>query len=741
MLHALLGTLLTGIALAQSSNTTLPDTNSPTSNGATAAWDDAYVKAAASLAKLSQAEKIGLVTGVGWMNGKCVGNTHAAGSIGFPGLCLQDGPLGVRYVNGATAFSAGIHAASTWDTTLVRERALFLGAESKALGIHVQLGPSAGPLGKFATGGRNWEGFGSDPYLQGVMMGETVEGMQESGVQATAKHWILNEQELQRETMSADAGGRVVRELYAWPFQDAVRSGVAAVMCSYNKVNGSWACESDDVMNKLLKEEMGFRGYIMSDWNAQHTTTGSANSGLDMTMPGTDFDKKNVYWGPQLHAAIDNKQVPQSRLDDMVKRILAAWYLLGQDKGYPAATFDSWNIGSHNVGGTHRTNVRKMAAEGIVLLKNVNASLPLAKPKTVAVVGSDSIVAPKGANACADRGCNDGTLAMGWGSGSVEFPYLIAPLDAIKTQASKDGTRVTSSPNDNAQQGAAAARDSEVAVVCINSAGGEGYITVEGNAGDRKNLDPWHNGNELVKAVAAVNKKTVVVVHSVGPIIMESWIENPNIVAVVWAGLPGQESGNGLVDVLYGAVNPSGKLPYTIAKRAEDYGAAIKSGDDKEWDLLVDYRRFDALGLEPRFEFGFGLSFTNFTYTGLTIDGAPSAGPAMGATGPGGPEDLWDIVSTISVQVSNTGGVAGAEVPQLYIGYPASTKSPPKQLRGFKKLRLGVGESGTATFPVRRRDLSYWDEGSRRWTVARGEYGVFVGGSSRDVRVSGKIVV
>jgi len=205
-------------------------------------------------------------------------NVHDTNTTAAP-----DGPLGVRYILGVTAFSAGIHAASTWDTSLVRERGLFLGAESKALGVHVQLGPSAGPLGKFPTGGRNWEGFGSDPYLQGIMMGETIEGMQESGVQATAKHWILNEQEVNRETVSANVTDRVLRELYAWPFADAIKSGVAAAMCryvseyhsrmaridrgrvanripSYNKINGTWACESDGIMNKLFKEEMGFRG-------------------------------------------------------------------------------------------------------------------------------------------------------------------------------------------------------------------------------------------------------------------------------------------------------------------------------------------------------------------------------------------------------------------------------------------------------------------------------------------------
>jgi beta-glucosidase len=244
-----------------------------------------------------------------------------------------------------------------------------------------------------------------------------------------------------------------------------------------------------------------------------------------------------------------------------------------------------------------------------------------------------------------------------------------------------------------------------------------------------------------VKAVAAVNKKTIVVVHSVGPILMEEWIDNPNVAAVVWAGLPGQESGNGLVDILYGAASPSGKLPYTIAKKASDYGTTISSGDDRNWDLYVDYRRFDKSNIAPRFEFGFGLSYTNFTYADLAVSGKPTAGPATGTKGPGGPSDLWETAATVTAKISNSGAVAGAEVPQLYLGYPASTNSPPKQLRGFTKLKLAAGASGTATFKLRKRDMSVWDEKTRSWSVPSGEFAVYVGASSRDVRLTGKIVV
>ncbi|KAF2205249.1 hypothetical protein GQ43DRAFT_446133 [Delitschia confertaspora ATCC 74209] len=694
-------------------------------------WASAYSKANAALAKLSNTDKIGIVTGTGWQGGNCVGNTKAVGSIGYPSLCLQDGPLGVRYVQGVTAFPAGVQAASTWDTALINQRGNFLGAEAKALGVHVQLGPVAGPLGKIPTGGRNWEGFSPDPYLTGIAMQETITGMQDAGVQACAKHFIGNEQEKNRETINSNIPDRAMHELYLWPFADAVKANVASFMCSYNKVNGSWACENSKILNGLLKDELNFQGYVMSDWNAQHTTTGSANAGMDMTMPGSDFNKGNVLWGPALQSAIQSNQVPQSRLDDMVRRILAAWYLVGQDKGYPTATFNSWKIGTHDVQGNHKTVARAIARDGIVLLKNTDNALPLKKPKSVAIIGSDAIVNPKGMNSCVDRGCNDGTLAMGWGSGTAEFPYLVAPLDAIKAQAQKDGTTVTSSTTDSTSSGASAAQNAEYAIVFITADAGEGYITVEKNAGDRIDLNAWHNGNDLVKAVAQVNKKTIVVVHSVGPILVESFIDNPNVVAVVWAGIPGQESGNGLVDILYGSTSPSGKLPYTIAKQASDYGASVVSGDDNFSEgLYIDYRRFDQQKIAPRFEFGFGLFDSS----------AAKSGPASSKKAPGGAADLYDTVATVTAKITNSGAVTGAEVAQLYIGLPSSAPaSPPKQLRGFNKLSLAAGTSGTASFALRRKDLSYWDSGRAQWVVPSGEFAVYVGASSRDIRLTGKI--
>ncbi|CAG8116115.1 unnamed protein product [Penicillium salamii] len=713
-----------------------------------AGWDAAYARAQVALQKLNQTEKVGLVTGVTWEGGPCVGNTYAPESIDYPSLCLQDGPLGIRFANPVTAFPAGINAGATWDRDLLYARGAAMGEEAKGLGIHVQLGPAAGPLGKNPDGGRNWEGFSVDPYLSGIGMEETIQGMQDSGVQACAKHWLGNEQEHNRETMSSNIGDRATHELYLWPFMNAVKANVASVMCSYNKFNQTWACESDAILNKLLKDELGFKGYVMSDWNAQHTGVNSALAGLDMTMPGSDFStpRGNIFWGQNLVQAVSNGSVPQSRLDDMVTRILAAWYLLDQDQGYPDVTFSSWDGGKATVDVTadHGALVRTVARESIVLLKNEDEILPLKTPQTLAIIGSDAAVNPDGPNACTDRGCNNGTLAMGWGSGTAQFPYLVDPLSAIQGQAEKDGTQIVQSITDSTTAGASAAAAADTAVVFISSDAGEGYITVEGHAGDRNNLDPWHNGNELVKAVAANSENVIVVVHSVGPIILETILAQPSVKAIVWAGLPGQESGNALVDVLYGSTSPSGKLPYTIAKQFADYGAGWNPGLDDNFaeDIFIDYRHFDDNDIDPRYEFGFGLSYTSFEYSRLSINIAATAGPSNGPIIPGGAEELFETVGTISAIVQNTGKVPGAEVAQLYIGLPDSAPdTPPKQLRGFEKLLLQPEQSGMATFELTRRDLSYWDVQEQKWIIPSGAFTVFVGSSSRDIRQNGEFSV
>ncbi|KAI3396660.1 hypothetical protein diail_11837 [Diaporthe ilicicola] len=348
----------------------------------------------------------------------------------------------------------------------------------------------------------------------------------------------------------------------------------------------------------------------------------------------------------------------------MVRCILAAWYLVGQDSGYPGPPI---NIQA-NVQGDHKTNVRAVARDGIVLLKSTGSVLLLKKPTKLALVGSAATVHPSGANA-------------------------------------SDRTTLSVSSSDSTDNLATMVSGADAAIVVITSDSGEGYITVEGNAGAETIL--ILGGNALVQAVAAANKNTIVVIQSVGQVILESILALDGIKAVVWAGLGSQESGNALADILlYGSTSPSGKLSYTIANSATDYETAIASGDDSFPEgLYIDCRHFDHANIAPRYEFGFGLSYTNFTYSKLSVTSTVASGPAAGPVAPGGRSDLFQQVATVTATITNAGSVAGAEVPQLYLTLPSGAPAaPPKQLRGSAKLLLQPGASGVATFNLRRQD-------------------------------------
>ncbi|KAI0803083.1 cellulose-binding beta-glucosidase [Irpex lacteus] len=714
-------------------------------------WAAAYKKAQAAVAKLSLADKVNLGTGVQWMKGACVGNIPAISSIpGFSGLCLQDGPVGVRYADKISVFPPEINVAATFNRTLMRQRGVAMGAEFKGKGAHVALGPMMN-LMRVPNAGRNWEGGGGDPFLSGELAFETVTGIQSSGAQACAKHYINNEQEHFRDSSSSIVDDRTQHELYLHPFLRSVQANVASVMCSYNQINGSFSCENDKTLNGLLKGELGFQGYVTSDWWATHSGAPAVNAGLDMTMPGDEtYESGTTYFGQALIDAVNNGQVSQARITDLATRILAAWYLLGQDSNYPAVNFNSWNPsqGQHiDVSADHASLIRTIDAASTVLLKNVNGTLPLNKPKTIGIIGNGAGSNPQGPNGFTDRGGDSGVLAIGWGSGTADFPYLVAPADAITTRAKQDGTTVTSSLSDTDLTGAAsAAAGKDIAFVFITADSGEGYITVENNAGDRNDLSAWHNGDALVAAVAQSNKNTVVVVNSVGPISTEAWVNHPNVTAIVWSGVPGQEAGNGLVDVLYGAYNPSGRLPFTIGKSVSDYSAQlITTGSGivpipYNEGIFIDYRHFDQANIAPRFEFGFGLSYTTFNYSNLKITGS-TAGGTRQPNGPGAALDPWlhDPVVTVTFTLTNTGKVDGTEVPQLYTSPPASAKSAPNNLKGFDAVFLPAGASTTVSFSLSRYDFSIWDVVAQQWNIPSGVTGISVGASSRDLRLKGSI--
>lgn len=445
-------------------------------------------------------------------------------------------------------------------------------------------------------------------------------------------------------------------------------------MCSYQQINNSYGCQNSQMLNKILKGELDFQGFVMSDWAAQHSGVGSALAGLDMTMPGdVNFDSGTSYWGPNLTVAVLNGTIPQWRLDDMVTRIVAAWYYVGRDKAQTPINFSSWSqetygpenffaergfttINEHvDVRGNHGNLIRQIGSASTVLLKNVNNALPLTgNEKLTAVFGNDAGSNPNGPNGCSDRGCDNGTLAMGWGSGTANFPYLVTPETAIQNEVVSNLKEFQSiTDNFAASQIQALATAASVAIVFVNADGGEGYISVDGNEGDRKNLTLWQGGDTLIRNVSANCNNTIVVLHTIGAVLIEEYKNNPNITAMLWAGIPGEQSGNSIADVLYGRINPAAKLPFTMAARREDFGTDLlytpnngRNAPQQDFieGVFIDYRSLDKANIAPNYEFGFGLSYTTFSYSNLQVS-KTSAGPYNPTTGKTGPAPTLGSIS------------------------------------------------------------------------------------------------
>jgi beta-glucosidase len=506
-------------------------------------------------------------------------------------------------------------------------------------------------------------------------------------------------------------------------------------MCSYQQINNSYGCANSHTLNYLLKGELGFQGFVLSDWQAQHSGASSILAGLDMSMPGdVSFDSATSYQGANLTVAVLNGTIPEWRIDDMATRIIAAYYLVGRDRNAVPVNFNSWSrdtfgyrhayaeegyelINQHvDVRAEHRNNIRDSAAKSTILLKNEGV-LPLnGREKNTAVFGQDADTNPYGPNGCNDHGCNNGTLAMGWGSGTSDFPYLVTPLTAIQNEVLATSGNVVQSVTDNwaYTQIARVASQASVSIVFINADSGEGYISVDGNEGDRNNLTAWENGETLIQNVTAVCNNTIVVVHSVGPILLTEFYDNPNVTAIVWASLPGEQSGNSLADVLYGRVNPGGKLPFTLGARREDYGTDVlyqpNNGELAPQDefvegVFIDYRYFDKNDITPIYEFGFGLSYTTFSYSNLQVQTHQAAAytPTTGTTSPAPvlgsfendtslyqfPPDIVPVAAYIYPYLNGT-DLATASNDTNY-GRPSEEWLPPNSADGSAQPRIAAG--------------------------------------------------
>lgn len=568
---------------------------------------------------------------------------------------------------------------------------------------------------------------------------------------------------------------------------------MASAMCSYNRINETYACQNSKALNGLLKEELGFQGYVVSDWGGTHSGLDSALSGLDMDMPGAidwDHSAMDSYFGNNITTMINNGSLSESRLDDMVKRILMPYYFLNQDsEDYPTIDLDTAQLSNglwgndlptfsypfrmgnlsdinRDVRDNHRDLIREIGAASAVLLKNTNNALPLSKSiRRISVFGNDAADLSGGPY---DPSNTNGVLAVGGGSGTGRFTNLVAPLEAIKqrnpqalVQYVTDNTLLTQDPSDTLNTVYPGA---DACLIFLKSFATEGL--------DRTTLIADANSTALVEAVTSYGgcPNTIVILHSVGANILP-WADNANITGIIAAHLPGEQAGNSIVDVLFGDVNPSGKLPYTIAYNESDYNAPIvnftnvDNSDANLWQsnftegLMIDYRHFDYKNITPRYEFGYGLSYTNFSISNLLIStnvsrGVVSATPrALNGTmaPPGGNPDLYTVLARVQVTVQNTGQVAGRAVPQVYLSFPSSQSSdicdnglptPVKVLRGFDRTDvLQAGQSSTLTFNLRRMDVSSWDVMRQKWVIPSGTFGVLAGWSSRDLPLSGNLTL
>jgi beta-glucosidase len=559
---------------------------------------------------------------------------------------------------------------------------------------------------------------------------------------------------------------------------------MSSIMCSYNRLNQTYSCQHSKTLNGILKDELGFQGYVMSDWGATHSGLASVLAGLDMDQPGPEGagdSTQESFFGYNISTMVQNGSVSETRLDDMVKRILTPYYWLDQEN-YPTVDLDTaqinsriinntiptyqhpFNLGSpadinRDVRGDHDKVIREIGAASAVLLKNVRGALPLKQPKRIAVFGNNAADLSGGPY---DPGEENGVQATGGGSGSGRFTNLISPLEAIKQRNPQalveyvtDNNLITQDTRNTV--GTVYPRP-DVCLVFLKSFATEGS--------DRASPLLDYNSTAVVETVtsSAACPNTVVVTNSAGPNILP-WADSDNITAIVAGHYPGEQVGNSIVDVLFGDVNPSGKLPYTIAYNEGDYNAPIvkisnpDTSNPNQWQanftegLLIDYRHFDYSNIAPRYEFGFGLSYTTFSVSNLQVSktGGMVAAypPSLGskAAPPGGNAALYNVMATVQVNVKNTGNVAGAAVPQLYVGFPAdpdgdSSPTPVKVLRGFEKTdSLKPGQSVTVKFDLRRKDLSAWDVVKQQWGIPSGDFKVWAGQSSRDLPLTDTLSV
>lgn len=695
------------------------------------------------LGRMTLEEKVAMLSGSGWME------SQPNPRLGIPSIKMVDGPMGVRSWAGSsaltsapgstvlkvtsTAFPAGVAMAATWDTDLVRREGQAIGQEVKTLGRNMILGPTVN-INRVPLWGRNFEGYGEDPYLAARMGVAYIQGVQGEGVSATVKHFAANNQEYERHRIDARIDERTLQEIYFPAFKAAVEeAGVWSVMSAYNKVNGTYCAENSALLKDVLQKQWGFKGFVVSDWGSTYSTAETVNAGMDLEMPGgepmkawlkTDRPRASGNSGGWL---VPEKVLPEvaagkiktAAIDDNVSRMLRVLFASGQFDHLHTATAELDTPGQ-------RALARTAAAEGIVLLKNTGDLLPLnlSKIHSLAVIGPNAAVARTG----------------GGGSSLVRPNYAVAPLEGIRERAGgnvqvsyalgtsmelEDPSQDTPEARERSRiEAVALAARADAAIVIVGR-----FPKLESEGFDIKSLDLPAGQDDLIEAVAKANKNTIVVINTGAPVAMTRWSAQVPAILDMWYS--GQEGGHAIADVLFGDVNPSGKLPVSFVKEWKDspaYGHYPGENLQVEYGegIYVGYRYFDKHNIEPLYPFGYGLSYTKFDYSDLKIT----------------PSVQGDRPVEVSLRVRNSGSRIGAEVVELYVhdGH-SSVDRPIEELKGFRRVELAPGETKSVTFSLDRSAMSFFSTAKKDWVAEPGQFDVLVGASSRDIRLKGSFIL
>lgn len=663
-------------------------------HGLTAQTESQWARAKAVVGRMSLDEKIAQMHGI--QDRQHYRMVPGLSRLGVPALKVTNGPAGVGPGGAgmqlrATALPAPISVAASWDIGLAWDYGKLAGSETKMLGSNLLEAPDVN-LVRVPQSGRAFETYGEDPYLSSRLAVANVRGIQSTGVMANVKHFVANEQETDRGSINEIVPERSLQEIYLAPFEAAIKEGHAAsVMCAYPRVNGSFNCENYRLLKDVLKGQWGFDGFVTSDFGAVQSTVASIQAGLDLELP------TGIYFADRLKEAVENGTVPVGRIDDALIRRFAKMSVFGLQR--PLQRSVPVPILQH--GG----RARYMAEQSMVLLKNSAGLLPLDSSgiKSISMIGPYAVRAMSG----------------GSGSSKVIPFYTIDPFDGIAAHVLSQ-TPIDLLDGNDIAAAVASARKRQVAIIMVGDDEGEDHD---------HSIEIPEAQNRLVEAVAAVNPRTIVVLKS-GTAMVLPWIDK--VTAVLEAWYPGEEDGNAVANVLFGDVNPSGKLPITFPRSAQD--TIARNPDQYPGDhttvhysegLAIGYRWYQEKRIEPLFPFGYGLSYTTFQFSGLRIDSRPGASPV------------------VRFRVTNTGKRDGAEVAQLYVEFPAihEGNEPPLQLRGFKKVMLKPGASELIELTLNTRALSYWSESAHKWQIAKGSFVIHVGSSSEDLPLTGSLAV